>query len=113
MNKNSFVTLLAAVVFSSATSAQPQSRRTAPEGNGKQILETACTTCHPITMITNAGHTREDWQLVMERMVSAGAEVPQNEIATVTDYLAKNFPEGNVPKAVIIPGPAKVRFQGW
>src|SRR6516225_1384719 len=114
MNTNAFVTFFAAALFCSMASAQPQVKgtpRPLPEGDGKQILDNACTTCHPITMITNAGHTREDWQLVMERMVAAGAEVPQNQIATVTDYLAKNFPEGNVPKAVIVPGPNKVSFQ--
>jgi virginiamycin B lyase len=117
MKYNSFVTILAAAVLCSTAFAQggrkgsKQAAAPLPEGNGKQILESACTTCHPISMITNAGHTREDWQLVMERMMSAGAEVPQNEIATVTDYLAKNFPEGNVPPAVIVPGPARVSFK--
>ena len=76
MNYTSFVTLFAAAVFCLTASAQPQSKgtpRPLPDGDGKQILENACTTCHPITMITNAGHTREDWQLLMERMVAAGA----------------------------------------
>ena len=31
----------------------------------------------------------------------------------VTDYLAKSFPEGNVPKAVIVPGAVKVSFKEW
>src|SRR5215470_5127345 len=109
-----FLTLFASLIFCSAALAQPQGKgtpRPLPEGDGKQVLENACTTCHPITMITNSGHTREDWQLVMERMVAAGAEVPQNQVAVVTDYLTKNFPEGNVPPAVIVPGPAKISFK--
>jgi virginiamycin B lyase len=81
--------------------------------NPKNIVETACTTCHALSLITGAGHTAADWKLVVERMVAAGAEVPKNQIAPVTDYLAKSFPEGNVPKAVIIPGPVKASFKEW
>src|SRR6266481_4869066 len=116
MSKNFLFGILIALVFSSTLSAQGQGGQPArplPEGNGKTIVETACTVCHAVTMITSTGHTREDWQLLMERMVSAGADVPQSQIAMVTDYLTKNFPEGNVPKAVIIPGPVKVSFKEW
>ena len=83
MSKNSLFGLLAAMVFCSAVSVQGQGNRAAqslPEGNGKTIVETACTTCHAVTMITSAGHTPEDWKLLMERMVAAGAEVPQKTL---------------------------------
>ena len=43
-------------------------------------------------------------------MVAAGADVPKNQIPLVTDYLTKSYPEGNVPKAVIIPGRLKVSY---
>src|SRR6185295_9725488 len=79
----------------------------------KAIVETACTTCHALTLITGAGHTPADWKLVVELMVAAGADVPKNQIAAVIDYLTKSYPEGNVPKAVIVPGPVKVSFKEW
>src|SRR5579864_3441397 len=110
-------TALTAMVFCCAISASGQEKQPAarplPAGNGKAIVETACTACHELTLITTAGHTPEDWKLLVERMVSAGADVPKNQIPTVTDYLARSFPEGNVPKAVIIPGPVKVSFKEW
>src|SRR6266853_1579081 len=84
-----------------------QAARPLPNGDAKALVETACTTCHPITMITTTGHSPEDWKLLVERMVAAGAEVPQNQVPMVTAYLTKSFPEGNVPKAVIVPGTAK------
>ncbi len=87
--------------------------RPLPAGPAKAIVETACTACHELTLITTAGHTPADWKLLVERMVSAGAEVPKNQIALVTDYLTKALPEGNVPKAVIIPGAVKVTFKEW
>ena len=90
-----------------------QTSRALPDGNGKAIVDAACTTCHAANMITDAGHTAEDWKLLVERMVSAGADVPQNQTAAVTEYLAKNFPESNVPPAVIVPGPMKISFKEW
>ena len=109
--------LLTAVVVCFAVSAHGQGQQPAarplPAGDGKAIVETACTACHELTLITTAGHTPADWKLLVERMVSAGAEVPKNQIAMVTEYLSKNFPEGNVPKAVILPGAAKVSFKEW
>src|SRR5436309_12480593 len=81
--------------------------------NPKTIVETACTTCHARSLITGAGHTPADWKLLVERMVAAGADVPKNQIPLVTDYLSKCYPEGNVPKAVIVPGPVKVSFKEW
>ncbi len=108
---------LTAMVFCFAVSAHGQGNQPAarplPAGDGKAIVETACTACHELTLITTAGHTPADWKLLVERMVSAGAEVPKNQIAMVTEYLTKSFPEGNVPKAVILPGAAKVSFKEW
>src|SRR5262249_22410022 len=85
-----------------------------PEGQAKSIVETACTTCHAITLITTGtGHTPVDWKLLVERMVSAGAQVPKDQMGMVTEYLAKSFPEGNIPRAKIIPGTVKVSFKEW
>src|SRR5690242_21181525 len=113
MTQQAIFAIIAAVAFVPAVSAQRQNNRPLPPGDGKAIVETACTTCHALTLITGAGHTAADWKLLVERMVSAGAEVSKNQIPTVIDYLSKSFPEGNVPKGVIIPGPVKVSFKEW
>jgi virginiamycin B lyase len=105
-------TFLAPGLLAQGQGKQPAARPL-PAGNVKNLVETACTACHPATMITDTGHTREDWKLVVERMVADGAEIPSNQMAAVTDYLTKNFPEENVPKAVIVPGPYKVSFKEW
>ena len=114
--RKSLFGLAVAFVFSITIAAQgpgAQTSQALPEGNGKAMVGTACTTCHAINLITDAGHTAEDWKLLVERMVSAGADVPQNQMAAVSDYLAKNFPETNVPPAVIVPGPMKISFKEW
>src|SRR5580658_6698507 len=101
------------MIVSAALSSQAQTARPLPAGNGRDIVSTACTACHAITLITDGGHTAADWKLLVERMVAAGAEVPKDQIPVVTAYLTKNFPEGDVPKAVLIPGPVKVSFKEW
>lgn len=109
MTKSSLFVLLTTAVLAQGQAKQ----RPLPAGDAKSIVETTCTTCHALTLITGAGHTAADWKLLVERMVAAGADVPKNQIASVTDYLTKSFPEGNIPKAVIIPGPVKVSFKEW
>lgn len=103
------------LLFTPSLFAQGQGKqaKALPAGDVQALVQTACTTCHPITMITGTGHTPEDWKLLVERMVSAGAEIPKDKMATVTTYLAKNFPEGNVPPAKIIPGPVKISYKEW
>jgi len=108
----SLTALCAGTALSIAGYAQAQTKQL-PAGNAKALIEKSCTTCHALNMITSAGHTPEDWKLLVERMVSAGAEIQPTQMAMVTDYLAKSFPEGNVPKAVIIPGPVKITFKEW
>src|SRR5215469_9695251 len=100
-------------VLLTAPAFAQQAAKPLPAGDVQALVQSACTTCHPITMITGAGHTAEDWKLVVERMVSAGAEIPKDKMAAVTTYLAKNFPEGNVPPAKIIPGTVKISFKEW
>jgi virginiamycin B lyase len=116
MSKNSLFGFLAAIALCCTAFAQgpgQQPARPLPEGSGKALVETACIGCHPVAMITNAQHTPEDWKLLMERMVSNGAPIPENQFAMVTEYLAQSFPERDVPKAVIVPGSAKVSFKEW
>jgi virginiamycin B lyase len=46
-------------------------------------------------------------------MVNVGAGLPTGEIEPLVGYLAKNFPERPRPKAVLIPGGAKVAIKEW
>src|SRR5436309_3405460 len=80
-----------------------------PDGNGKDLVEKTCTQCHALNLVTNAGYNRQDW----EQVFTAMAKLPNDQIATIADYLAKNFPEKAKNKAVIIPGNVKVTIKEW
>src|ERR1700688_1348959 len=113
MTKILLLIALALTGLCSALSAQGAATKPLPPGEKKLLVETACTACHELTLIPSTGHTPEDWKLVVERMVAAGAEIPKAEMPAVETYLAKAFPENNIPKAVIIPGPVKISFKEW
>ena len=46
-------------------------------------------------------------------MLNVGANVPEDKVDTVLNYLVKNFPEKPAPPAVTIPGNVEVSFKEW
>src|SRR5262249_7176462 len=60
-----------------------------PEGQGKKILETACVTCHGLDKVADkVGLTREAWREVVQNMVSVGADLKDDQISVLAEYLA-------------------------
>jgi len=80
-----------------------------PEGPGKEIVQAQCASCHSLNLISNSGYSRDEWTSLFTTMVA----LPRDEVATVADYLTKNFPEKPRPKAVIIPGPVQATIKEW
>ena len=98
-----------ALFGASAVQAQPQ----LPEGPGKAVIEQACLGCHEPVRILNSGYSRQDWQNVVHMMLNVGAPVPPDQVAGLTDYLAKNFPEKPKPAPSLITGSAHVEIKEW
>jgi virginiamycin B lyase len=84
-----------------------------PEGNGKTIVQTKCVQCHDAGRVTRAGYNEKGWLNAINMMQNVGATLSKDQITELTKYLAKNFPERPRPKAVIVPGSAKVVFKEW
>jgi virginiamycin B lyase len=103
--------LMAAALLFAAGSTFGQSEL--PEGNGKQIVETACVACHELSQVKNAGYSLEGWRNNINMMVNIGAPVPKDQVDTVIQYLARNFPEKPKPPAVVVPGTVKVSIDEW
>ena len=64
-----------------------------PPGEGKRIVETICSSCHPIEVVTSKSYSKERWQAVVEAMISEGASLTKEEASQVVEYLARNFGE--------------------
>jgi virginiamycin B lyase len=84
-----------------------------PDGPGKNTIQSVCSGCHALGMVTNSGHSHADWETVLHMMVNVGAPVPADQFPIVVDYLAKNFPAKPLPPAIIVPGKTDVTIKEW
>jgi virginiamycin B lyase len=100
-----------AIVAAAAVGARSQT--SLPEGAGKAIVQRTCGQCHGLEQVTRSGYTRTGWANVVAMMVNAGAKLTPSQVATVVDYLAKNFPEKAQPGAVILAGNTRVTIREW
>src|SRR2546427_1716487 len=110
MSKESLLPWMAAALLCSALPAWSQEL---PEGKGKEMVAALCNSCHPFYARLGGGYTAEGWRTVMRMMANHGVNVPADQVATITEYLTKNFPEKGKPAGVVIPGPAKVSIKAW
>src|SRR5215831_4344480 len=97
---------LAALYF-----ALPAWTQELPEGKGKEIAAAKCGACHALQARVGSGYTVEGWATVVRMMTNHGVPLSQEEIATLTPYLAENYPEKNKPAAVLIDGPVKISMK--
>ena len=74
-----------------ATAVQPPKPVDLPEGDGKAIATEFCQDCHKLTNLTKAHKAADDWHDTVETMMDRGARLPEDKIATLVAYLAKNF----------------------
>src|SRR5437899_2411702 len=93
--------------------ALPAGSQELPEGKGKELVAAHCNSCHPFYARLGAGYTPGGWVTVMRMMANHGVTLPTDQVATITEYLTKNFPEKAKPAGVVIPGPAKVSIKEW
>ena len=101
------------VVLGSAVSAQAQREQPAslPDGEGKRLVESACTSCHGINLITrSAGYdTAQEWRDIVASMV----ELADAQEETVVNYLVTHFPEKAGRRPTLIPGSARIEIDEW
>ena len=94
----SLVVVSLTVVSSSIVQAQDL-----PAGKGKELVENTCGSCHGLDVVVAQHASKDGWASIVDYMVSRGATGTPAEIATIVDYLAKNFPAAaaktNVNKA--------------
>jgi competence protein ComEA len=86
------VMVLAAIVMStSARAAGPEDDL--PDGEGKKILVTSCTSCHELTEVTKfrGYYDRKQWRDIVVTMMEYGAPVDEKQVDVLADYLATNL----------------------
>lgn len=69
-----------------------------PPGKGKAIVQRTCVSCHALKVVTTKRATKEQWSAVINLMLAKGADLDDDEVDVVVDYLAKHFgPTKNSP----------------
>jgi len=90
MRKTAYSLLAAAIA---AVAVYPALAQSLPEGEGKETVEKICGGCHDLQPITGSiGFSKDDWDIVIKSMIDMGATIKPEEAATISAYLAKNFP---------------------
>src|SRR5262245_49441979 len=104
--------LLLALVMTSAAQVAGRggAQVTLPDGTGKELVQTTCSKCHGLNMVTGSGgYSRQEWDQLVSSMVS----LPKEQQDTIASYLGKNFPDKGRPGPVIIEGKTKVEIHEW
>ncbi len=67
-----------------------------PAGEGRDVLEQACTGCHDLDGLSayRGYYDESRWRTMISTMVSYGAELDEAEITTAAEYLAEHFGPG-------------------
>ena len=92
-----FLAFAGTAIASTAAQSQPPPRDDTkvdlPDGDGKKILETACTTCHGLDEVVKfkGYNTKDEWRDVVVTMVKYGAELKEPDIETLVGYLGQHF----------------------
>jgi len=110
MSNKSLTSLVVAVFLGPALPALSQNL---PDGPGKEAAAAYCNSCHTLLSRVGSGYTPEGWHTVLRMMANHGINVPPDQLATLTDYLTKNFPEKSKPAGVERPGPARASIKVW
>ncbi len=71
--------------------------KTLPPGQGKEIVQRSCVSCHALKVVTAKRASKEQWSALVDQMISRGADLNDDEVEVVVDYLAKNFGTTKAP----------------
>jgi virginiamycin B lyase len=71
--------------------AKPAPEDDLPAGEGKTILQTACTSCHDLKEVTKfkGYYGLDEWRDIVRTMVEYGARLDDAQSKTLAEYLAK------------------------
>jgi competence ComEA-like helix-hairpin-helix protein len=92
-------------------------------GPGMADFQRACVLCHTPDRIVTVRRTKTEWEEVLDKMVTRGAQLTDDNYGPIADYLLRNYGKVNVNRAakedlVLIAGVAAaeaesiVKFRG-
>jgi cytochrome c5 len=97
---------LTAALTLTAAPALAQPANALPPGEGRDIAASACTQCHPLTVILALRDGPVGWKRHVDTMVMKGAQLTPHDADTLLAYLDANFGPGQrlpPPKPIALP----------
>jgi competence ComEA-like helix-hairpin-helix protein len=85
---------------SPAGSAAQAAAAPLPSGPGSDAFQRVCVVCHPPDRIVSVRKTRTEWEEVIDKMITKGAQVTDDNYGPIEDFLLRNYGTVNVNKAV-------------
>lgn len=89
-----------AVTIAAATAVASSAQEAASDQDSaavQELLTQRCTRCHELSVVSARRASAEEWQQIIERMLTNGAQVSEEEMATIVSYLART--QGPQPPA--------------
>ena len=97
----------AALCLVAATPLHAQIATTLPQGEGREVIATACSQCHALNVIMAGRDGPVGWRRHVYNMVLRGAQLTPREADTVVQYLVTNFgPVAPAAPSVALPAGA-------
>ena len=94
-----------ALVLGAATPLHAQTPGALPAGDGRDLVATACSQCHTLSVIMAGRDGPVGWKKHVYNMVLRGAQLTPRETETVLQYLVSNFgPGAATTDGVALPG---------
>src|ERR1700682_4690402 len=89
-----FSAMLLTTVFLLAASANAAAL---PPGKGKAIVQRTWISLHALKVVTAKRASKEQWSAIVDQMISRGADLNDDEVEIIVDYLARNFGTTKAP----------------
>ena len=74
-----------------------------PDGAGKQLIVAKCLACHTAKVIVSQRGTQQDWNETMDKMITNGANVTDDEADKIVAYLTAHFGPPTAPSGAAAP----------
>jgi cytochrome c5 len=105
MMRLSLLGALAALVLGAGAPLHAQTAGALPAGDGRDLVATACSQCHTLSVIMAGRDGPVGWKKHVYNMVLRGAQLTPGEADTVIQYLITNFgPGAPADTTVALPG---------
>jgi virginiamycin B lyase len=81
-----------------------------PAGAGQELVQSKCTQCHGLNMITSsAGFSKDGWAALVKTMVA----LPEDQTGQLSGYLAANFPVKPGTRPSLVSGDKTIKITEW